>query len=606
MIKKEKKKMKDGSLKTYIKVVEGYRPGPKLPPKQRTIKSFGYLEDQEDPEAFMEAVKAFDLQRKSNANLRIEVPSNAVMYQGNNHKFNYGYRFLSSVFDLLDIEPFILQKSKDLHFRGQYSLPDIFRFLVVSRILNPDSKRADIQRRDCYYGMNTDFELQDIYRALDHFFLMDTELQLHLHKKVCELTNRDLSYSFYDLTNYYTEIDFNDEAEDGLRKRGVSKEHRVDPIIQMGLFIDSNGIPVNMKVFPGNTSDSTTLQPALENIRETYSPGKIVVVADKGLNSSKNIDYLCNRGDGFLFSQILRGKKGQRYHEQLFNEEGWIVVNPDYRYKLFDEPYEGKDTNGKKVQRIRRVMLYYNGADARMMQRKREEKLKRAQKATKNNAYGIARGMEAYIKEDTVDRSTGERIEDKVTIRTVDFEKAEADAKFDGYFCLITSELDFDALQIRQVYGGLWKIEQSFRIMKSDLNVRPIYLQTNEHIQAHFLICYTALLIVRLIQHYMGQEAISLERMARALNAASCEVYTGGVIHLHDVGGIMGFEKRVDKDGDEVDVLKLSETNDELAQDYQLIQRYFHTNFYYIYPKQEVFNRFLKSIRLVEHNKNRR
>lgn len=603
MIKKEKKTFKDGSVKTYIKVVEGYRPGPKMPPKQRTIRSFGYLEDQPDPDAFMEEVRRFDQNRRIAEELRIEVPSNALMYQGTNLTFNYGYWFLSSVYDLLELESFFLNKSKELHFRGKHSLSDIFRFLVVSRILNPDSKRADIQRRDLYYGMNTEFELQDIYRSLDKVFLLDTQLQSHLHRKVTELTGRDLSHSFYDVTNYYTEVDFNDEAEDGLRKRGVSKEHRVDPIIQMGLFMDSNGIPVSMKVFPGNTSDSITLMPSIESVKESFGAGKVIVVADKGLNSGNNIDYLCNHGDGFVFSQILRGRKGQRYHEQLFDKEGWVEINPDYRYKLFNESYYGKDENGKRTERVRRVLLYYNGADARMAVKKRDEKLKRAEKATKNNAYGITHGMDAYIKEQTIDRTTGEVIEQKAVVRSLDMEKAEKEALFDGYFCLITSELEYDAAQIRKTYGNLWKIEQSFRILKSDLNARPIYVRNPEHITAHFLICYVALLIVRLIQCYMGKDALTPERLARALNAATCECFTGGVIHLHDVGGIQDFEKRTDRHGNEVSVLKLSETRDELALDYRLIQKYFHTDFYYIYPKQEVFNRFLKSIRLVEHNK---
>lgn len=603
MIKKEKKKFKNGAVKTYIKVVEGYRPGPKAPPKQRTIKSFGYLEDQPDPEAFLEEVKAFDRERKTDECSRIEVPSNAVMYQGANKNYNYGCRFLTSVYDLLDIGAFITKKSKEYQFHGKYSLSDVLKFLVVSRILNPDSKRADIQRRDYYYGMDTQFELQDVYRSLEEFFTMDTDLQLYLHQKVTDLTGRNLSYSFYDVTNYYTEIDFNDESEDGLRKRGVSKEHRVDPIVQMGLFIDSNGIPVNMKVFPGNTSDTVTLQPALENVKESFGAGKIIVVADKGLNSTKNIDYLCNHGDGFVFSQILKGKKGQRFHEQLFSEEGWVIVNPDYRYKLFNETYRGKDKKGKDIQRVRRVMLYYNGADARMMQKKREEKLKRAEKATKNNAYGIVHGMESYIREEIFDRSTGEIIMNKAVVRLLDMEKAEKDACYDGYFCLITSELDFDASKIRNTYSGLWKIEQSFRILKSDLNARPIYLQTNHHIQAHFLVCYVALLIVRLIQFYMGENALPPERLARALNAATCELYTGGVIHLHDVGGILKFEKHFDKHGKELFSLKLSDFQDELALDFRSIQKLFHTDFYFIYPKQEVFNKFLKSISLLEHNK---
>ena len=121
------------------------------------------------------------------------------------------------------------------------------------------------------------------------------------------------------MTNYFFEIDFPD-GEDDLRKKGVSKEHRTDPITAMGLFMDSNGLPVSMSIFPGNTSESLTLQPTMKDVKESYGLGRLVVVADKGLNSSKNIDTIVNNGDGFVFSQVLKGKKGQRYNEKLFDD----------------------------------------------------------------------------------------------------------------------------------------------------------------------------------------------------------------------------------------------------------------------------------------------
>nr|WP_242833620.1 IS1634 family transposase [Desulfosporosinus youngiae] len=233
-------------------------------------------------------------------------------------------------------------------FRGEYSPSDIFKFLVLLRILRPDSKRASCQMKNGFYGMRTDFTLPDVYRSLDYFEEFGVELQRHLNKRVKETIGRDLSYAFYDVTNYFFEIDCPD-GEDDLRKRGVSKEHRTDPIVAMGLFMDSNGLPVSMSIFPGNTSDSLTLQPTMKDVKESYGLGRLVVVADKGLNSSKNIDVILNQGDGFVFSQILKGKKGQRYNEKLFDKNGWTSnESGTYRYKLFTEDYEGKDKDGKK------------------------------------------------------------------------------------------------------------------------------------------------------------------------------------------------------------------------------------------------------------------
>jgi transposase len=595
LIKKDKVKRR-GSIKTWISVVEGYRPAPGAPPKQRTIKSFGYLEDQEDPDTFMAMVEEFNANyRNGNVPLRIDADGTARMYCEENRRQNYGYKFLEAVYDLLEINSFIKDYEKSHRFRGEYSPSYIFKFLVLARILHPDSKRASSQIKDGFYGMRTDFTLPDIYRSLDHFADFEVELQRHLNERVKETIGRDLSYAFYDVTNYFFEIDFPD-GKDDLRRKGVSKEHRTDPIVAMGLFMDSNGLPVSMSIFPGNTSDSLTLQPTMKDIKESYGLGRLVVVADKGLNSSSNIDTIVNNGDGFVFSQIIKGKKGQRYNEKLFDENGW-TSNEDgtYRCKLFMEEYEGNDKDGKKEIRTRKVLLYWSKAEADMAKRKREEKLEKAERSVKNNAYGIKKGVDEYTKEDIVDKKTGEVLENTKKLRSVDFEKAEQDAMYDGYFCIITSELDYDEQKMRQVYGGLWRIEQSFRIMKTDLYARPVFVSKNEHIRAHFLICFVALLVIRIIQHRMGVKALSTERIARALNAATCHVLKGGIIHLDDVGGAIAFKKKLNRKGELVDTLEYS-SEDEIALDYKLIQETFGTDFYNIYHRQESFNRLLKKI----------
>lgn len=597
MIKKDPK-MRGGVMKTHIRVVQGYRPGPGMPTKQRTIRSFGYLEDQEDPEAFMKMVEEFNANHiAENVPLRIEATDTARMYSKENRRLNYGYKFLETVFNMLKIDSFI-KNYENLHkFRGEYSLSDIFKFLVFTRILYPDSMRASCQIKNGFYGMRTDFTLPDVYRALDHFADFEVELQRHLNECVKETIGRDLSHAFYDVTNYFFEIDFPD-GEDDLRKKGVSKEHRTDPIVAMGLFIDSNGLPVSMSIFPGNTSDSLTLQPTMKDVKESYDLGRVVVVADKGLNSSKNIDAIVKNGDGFVFSQILRGKKGQRYSDKLFDKSGWTSNKDDtYRYKIFNEEYEGKDKDGKKEIRTRKVLLYWNKAEADMARRKREEKLEKAERSVKNNAYSIKKGVDEYTKENIVDKETGEILENTKKLRSVDLEKAENDSMFDGYFCIITSELEYDERKIRQVYGGLWRIEQSFRIMKTDLYARPVFVKTNEHIRAHFLICFVALLIIRIIQYRMGENALSAERIATTLCCATCKVTKGGIIQLDDVGGAIAFQKIRNKKGKLVDTLAFSD-EDEIAQDYKLIQHTYGIDCYNINFRQEKFNKFLKAISL--------
>jgi len=598
MIKIDKRTKKDGAHRTQVRVVEGYRPGPGLPTKQRTIRDFGYLEDQENPDAFMAMVEEFNANFKAdNVPLRIEAAGTAKMYCRENRKYNYGYKYLEAVYELLEIDQFIKDYEAKHSFRGKYSPGDIFKLLVYLRILKPDSKRATFQLKNGFYGLPFEFTLADIYRSLDRFAGFEVELQRHLNERIKETIGRDLTYAFYDVTNYYFEIDFPD-GEDDLRRKGVSKEHRVDPIAAMGLFIDTNGFPISMSIFPGNTSESLTLQPTMNDVKKSYGLGRLIVVADKGINSAKNIDLIVNNGDGFIFSQILKGKKGKRYHEQLFEQSGW-TVNEDgtYRHKLFDEAYEGKDKEGNKEIRTRKVLLYWNRAEAEMAKRKREEKLKLAARSVKNNAYSIKKGVDEYTKETIVDKTSGEILENTKKLRSVNLEKAEQNALYDGYFCIITSELDYDERKIRKAYSGLWRIEQSFQVLKSDLYARPVFVNTNDHIRAHFLVCFVALLIIRLIQHRMKEKALSAERIARALNLATCRVFKGGIVHLDDVGGAIAFKKIQDKKGNLVETLAYSD-EDEIALDYKLIQDAYGTDCYNMYLRQEVFNKFLKQIKI--------
>jgi hypothetical protein len=597
MIKYNKVK-RGGRIKTHVLVVEGYRPGPGQATKQRTIKSFGYLEEQEDRESFMREVEEFNATcRAGNAPMRIEASGAATMYSDENRRLNYGYRYLEAVYDSLGIDGFIDARMEKCGFRGEYAPSEIFKFLVMARILAPDSKRASCQMKNGLYGFRSDFTLSDIYRSLGHFAGFETEIQRHLNERVKAGVGRDLSHAFYDVTNYFFEIDFPDGDGD-LRRRGVSKEHRVDPIAAMGLFMDSNGLPVSMSIFPGNTSDSLTLQPTVKDAKESYGLGRLVVVADKGMNSSKNIDAAVNAGDGFVFSQALRGTKGRRYADKLSDSAGWAEnAGGTRRWKLFREEYSGKDEDGKAVARERNVLIYWSKADADMARRKRGEKLEKAARSAKSNAYGIRKGQGEYVKEDYLVKETGEYLEEGEVkkIKSVDTDKAEADALYDGHFCIITSELDYDERKIRQVYGGLWMIEQSFRVMKSDLCARPVFVRKNEHIRAHFLICFVALLVIRAIQLRMGKNALSAERIARALNAATCRLHKGGIVHLDDVGGAIAFRKAKNKKGEIVETLAFS-SDDEIALDYRALQRLFGADCCKVFVRQEDFNRFLKSI----------
>jgi transposase len=595
MIKKTKVKFANGSQKTQIRVVQGYRPGANLPPKQRTIKNFGYLEDQKDAEKFLTEVADFDATFKAeHAPLHIEADFTAQMYNKNNRSYNYGYAFFEQIYHQLEVESFIQKYLDRKNFKGHYSPAAIFKFLVLYHLLQPDSKRATFQLKNNLYGMKTDFDLDDVYHTLDYCADFEVELQRYLNEKIKSLFARDTSYVYYDVTNCYFEIDL----EEGIKMKGVSKEHRLDPLVALGLFIDNQGLPLHFSLFPGNTPDTSTFLPTLSDVKGEYHLGRLVVVADKGMNSQANIQALVRQGDGYVFSQVLKGTKGRRFEKELFSSEGWKVSKDgSYRTKLFTEEILLKDKDKKlpDLKHQRQVLLYWSEAQAKKAAHKRADKLRRAEKAVKNTAYSIKHGAQTYIDESLVNEETGELVQGAPIHRSVALQKAEEDAKYDGYFAIVTSEMEYDEKKIRAVYGGLWKIEESFRVMKSDLEVRPIYVRSEPHIHAHFLICFVSLLLMRLLQKKLGKNRLSAERICNALNHAACQELRGGLIRLDDVGGRLAFEKRINGEGKEVSTLKYS-SEDEIAKDYQLIQEAFGESQYQIFHRVEEFNRWIKKI----------
>ena len=272
MVKKDKHIFKNNIVKTQVRVVEGYIDENKKI-KQKTIKNFGYLEDQADQKAFLEEVEKFNSNFLKTKKMKKDSFNCPFVESTNNTTYNYGYRFLESIFDSLELNIFFEQ----YYSKAEYNLNDIFKFLTIERILNPDSKRATLQMKNDLYNFLPKFELHDIYRALDKFNVLKIDIQKYINDKIKELLGRDSTFAYYDVTNYYNEIDFPKDDND-LRQRGVSKEHRVDPIIQLGLFMDNNGLPISMSLFKGNTSDTKTLQPVMKEIKKNYNLNRLVEI----------------------------------------------------------------------------------------------------------------------------------------------------------------------------------------------------------------------------------------------------------------------------------------------------------------------------------------
>ena len=420
---------------------------------------------------------------------------------------NYGHVVFSKVYHELELDIFF--KNARRHENFKFNTDAIARLLVYARLLYPDSKRASFLLKDRFFE-NFKFSLDDIYNALTHYNEIADALQRHLHGKVTEQYGRDTDLVYYDVTNYYFEID----RQDDLRRNGASKQNRKKPIVQMGLLLDKKSLPICYELFPGNTHDSQTLMPVLSRVKKTYGVERIIVVADKGLNSGDNIAYNTVLGDGYIYSKSIRGASAE-FQKWVLDEDGYSDVSSKYRMKSKVVPNApirvtvkkvGK-RNVKKTETVeQKWIVHYSEKYAVRAKYKREEAVAKALEMIKNPSkykqtfdYGAA----GYIQNLKIDKDTGEIINVDDTL-ILDEEKIKEEEKFDGYYAIVTSELDDPDDHIIDMYHGLWRIEESFKVTKSVLEARPVYLRTKEHINAHFLVCFIALLISRIVEMRLG------------------------------------------------------------------------------------------------------
>lgn len=585
MIRTQKRINKDGSIRRYISIIEGYRPTRGASPKQRVVKNFGCLEDQPNPDEYLKMIKEYDKEYFLNKE-KIEITLDQVGSLENSQLLNYGYIYLDAVYKFLELDNFFTKLVKDEKLDIKYNLNSIFKFLVFQRILNPSSKRASMSLIENLYDYNHNFALHDVYRSLDFISKYMDKMQAWINNIISLKIGRKSSLAFYDVTNYYNEIDLPASDED-LRQRGVSKEHRVDPIIQLGLFMDNNNIPIQMDLFKGNCSDSMTLRPAIQKIKNQLNLDRLIVVADKGMNSAKNIELIIKNGDGYVVSQVLKGKKGKRYYEQMLDEKEYIY-NKDrtYKYKVFNENFQIKSSEGTITNHERKVLIYWKKDVAKRDEEKRNEKINKAIKAINNKVYTLSHSASDYINIEHYVKETGELANEKNY--SINFEKIQNDSLYDGYYCIVTSEQEYNENDIRKVYSQLSKIEESFKITKTNLEARPIYLSTNEHIKAHFQICFVALIILRLVELKMKRLniSISIERVIRALNNSKLELLGQGYIHF-----VVGERKLKFNDKS----LKLTDDN-EIINDIKIVQEIFNAKQDFLNIKQERFKNYINKI----------
>lgn len=507
----------------YLAIVQGYRDPVTRKVRHKTIESLGYLDDLKkqypDPIAHFKGVVEDMNKRRALEKLPVTInldPEQTLVEHQPNRK-NIGYAALSKLYHELGLLTFFYNNSRS--FKSEFNTNNIMKLLIFSRILAPASKKKTYEAKDRYFE-NTDFSLDDVYRCLTQAVSLKDRLQLHLHRQMKDKFGRSVELVYYDVTNYYFEIDRQDE----MRKKGVSKEHRPDPIVQMGLLMDTKGIPIMYDLFPGNTNDCETLMPILDKVKKEYEIGRTIVVADKGVNTADNIAFGLARGDGYVYSQTVRGGN-KELKGYVLDPSGYRQIGDDHKIKSRLYPREIAVSNAKggtsKVRIDEKQVVFYSADYDRKAKADREPVLLKARDLVKNpsrynkaTSYGAAK----YVKNLVFDPKTGEIMTKQQPV--FDEAKLREEEKFDGYYAIVTSEWKKKDEEIIEIYRGLWRIEEAFKVTKSDLEARPVYLSRNDHIQAHFLICFVALVIIRLLAWRLGNK-YSIPKIVESLNKTS-------------------------------------------------------------------------------------
>jgi transposase len=460
---------------------------------------------------------------------------------------NVGYAAFSAIYHELGIDMFLNNRQRGL--KAGYNINSIMKLLVYSRILRPGSKKSAYEGRGWFFD-KADFSLDDLYRSLDRICGFGEALQLWMHERILANYGRDTTFVYYDVTNYYFETD----EEDEMRRRGVSKEHRPDPIVQMGLFMDNDGIPMSYRLFPGNNNDCTMLVPHMAAIRQKYDAGKMAVVADKGMNTAKNAYYIANGRGWYIFSQTVRGGSDE-LKEYVLKDAGYVWEGEDYKRKSRQFTRRAKIDMGdgnppKPIKISEKQVVFYSRDYDRRAKRDREKAVQKAKDIiedpagfSKHHTFGAA----TYIDQLEFDAETGEIVETGSVLR-FNYDRLKEDEKYDGYYLVVTNCYDKPDEWVIDKYRGLWQIEETFKVTKSDLEARPVFVSRKEHIEAHFLTCFVALTLVRLLQKKLGGKHSSTRLIDSLSKACYAHIDTNRYMGcyndavINDVGEALGID----------------------------------------------------------------
>lgn len=505
--------LKKATLKgrTYLSIVESFYSHEKKGTAHKTFKSLGSVETLkangiDDPISFYQAeVDKLNNVRKTSAVPKIsDIPPIKHL----------GYFPLKSILEKLGVKKFVDLYKLVTNF--DFDLYSMLSSLVYARCVNPCSKLRTFHEVLPVLYEECDCSYDQILTAVEFFGENYEKFVELLTNQVNEKYGINTSKTYFDCTNFYFEID----REDDFRRKGPSKENRKDPIVGLGLLLDANQIPISMKLYPGNESEKPVLRNVINEMKNKNNiTGKTIHVADKGLNCIQNITASILNGDGYLFSKSVKMlPETEKTWVKLNND--WITVHDRdgktlYRYKSCVDEFEYTITDAhnkkKKVKLKEKRLVTYNPTLAKKQRREINKMVEKAKSLcysrAKHEEYGESSKYMNFVSVD----ENGEVGTNKVT-PTINDAAIEKDLSFAGYNLLVTSETTMSDQEMYDTYHNLWRIEESFKIMKSDLDARPVFLQKEERIKGHFLICYLAVLLERIFQfHILKNEYSSSE-----------------------------------------------------------------------------------------------
>ena len=444
----------------------------------------------------------------------------------------------------------------------QYDVYGFAKLLIFGRLLNPASKSATVRQNGDYFEpILTQCNPDNVFDTLDFIHDNKDKIIRRINTNLVKKAGRSPEIVYYDVTNFYFEIPGPDDdvsdgdgnvIEKGLRKMGVCKEERKLPIVQMGLFMDDGGIPIAIESFPGNTLDHLTLRPALEKNIDGLEFSRFILIGDRGICCYPNLLHLKDAGNGYIVSKsLLKSTKKER--EWTYRDDGYLSVSDDFKYKSRIVKKTVKDENGNKRTIEEKVVVYWSRKF--QLRAERENKkfldfLKKLQEHPENFRITAtqSKSLRKFFKKECVNEKTGEILDSTKIRALLDFDKVAEYRKSLGYYQIVTSELTMEAQEVIDKYHGLTQIEDQFRVMKGDLETRPLYVRTPEHVTAHLLICMIALIMLRIIQKRMissgnvqpdpdayWSTGLNGHRLQEALNKWKVDLLPGELYRFMDV-----------------------------------------------------------------------